>query len=96
MTDNKIEPVYDMEIPPMGRCAEIRFDCLVKMFDSGIRTKKSGLIINTEKELPPQWFKNEMRLTLEAVEYGDPHELGMALKNMFKQLDIHIKNYEKQ
>jgi len=93
---SEIEPVSEFDIPPMGKCAEIRFDCLVKMFDSGTRTKKSGLFMTKEVALPPQWFKNEMRLTLEAVEHGDPHELGMALKNMFRQLDIHIKNYEKQ
>jgi len=98
MSDNKIEPVHDTEVPPLGRCAEIRFDCLVRMYDSGTRMvgENNVLLGTTEKAAEPQWFKNEIRFTLEAVQHGDPYELGMSLKNMFKQLDLHIKNYEKK
>jgi hypothetical protein len=92
-----IEPIHESEVPVMGNCCDIRFDCLVTMYDSGSRVRKvdAGLFLSTEKALPPQWFKNEMTLSLEAVKHSDPYELGTRLKIMFQQLDDHIKHYEK-
>jgi len=77
------------------RQMRIRFDCLVKMFDSAtIMTK--GSFLNPPKPLPPQWFKSEIKLTMEAVEHYDPYKLGLIIKEAFFHLKRHIEQYEKQ
>jgi len=76
------------------RQMSIRFDCLVKMFDSGTRMTKASFPFQS-KPLPPQWFKSEIKLTMEAVEYYDPYKLGMIIKNAFSDLKRHIEQYEK-
>jgi hypothetical protein len=78
-----------------SRTANIRFDCLVKMFDYGQR-QIGGVFLSVPKSLPPQWFKCEMKLTLELVAEADPYTLGMAIKEAYLRLKHHIEQYEEK
>ena len=75
------------------RMLEIRFDCLVQMYEMGTRTIKGGLFWS-EKALPPQWFKLHERITLEAIKHMDEYTLGRRIKEMFQLLELHIEKYE--
>jgi hypothetical protein len=89
--ETQIEPIIPTE-REMQRLMEVRFDCIVKMFDSGFRT--TGGFLMPKKDLPPQWFKSNMHLTLEAVKEKSPYELGYIIKNAFNELQKHIEQYE--
>lgn len=94
MEKNKIEMVAPFEAEDLPKMCEIRFDCTVRMFDMGVRTIKTGIFGWQEKELKPQWFKNESRLTLEAIKSCDEYTIGRRLKDMLYQLEEHIRKYE--
>lgn len=68
------------------RMMHVRFDCLVRMFDCSK--------IRGGKPLPPQWFKSEIKLTMELIEYSDPYVLGKIIKDAFFELKYHIERYE--
>jgi len=95
---NELNSKIEMVLPDESsgrRMMEIRFDCLVRMFDMGNRAyEKPGLIFDTETALPPQWFKSEHKLTLENIKNCDPYALGMEIKNMLHQLEYHIEKWE--
>ena len=93
-TETEISPIIptDKEIQ---RMMEIRFDCLVKMFDSGYRTVKSNIPLVPPKHLPPQWFKLEKRFTMEMIKESNPYELGCLIKEAFFELERHIEQYTK-
>lgn len=87
----------DSDVKLNPKMAEIRFDCSVRMYDCGIRTAKVPYAIPfmyEEKPLPPQWFRSYSKITLESIKHADPYDLGMQLKNMYAQLEHHIKKYE--
>lgn len=92
--ENKIQAVPDFEAGSNQSMCEIRFDCLVTMFERGSRTIKTGIFGFTEKQLPPQWFKSQSKITLEGIRFMDEYTLGKQLKDMLHQLDKHIENYE--
>lgn len=75
------------------RMTSVRFDALVRMFDSGQIQPKGGFL-HTPKPLPPQYFKCESSLTMEFVKDADPHTLGSILKKMYAELEEHIHKYE--
>lgn len=87
----QIEPIIPTE-REMQRLMEIRFDCFVKMFESGFRT--TGGFPMPKKDLPPQWFKLIKHLTLEAVRELSPYELGCLIKEAFEELQNHIEQYK--
>lgn len=70
------------------KMVSIRFDCHVKMFDCGQRETQAA------KPLPPQWFKSELKLTLESIADADPCVLGMRIKEVYLKLKNHIEQYE--
>lgn len=62
--------------------SEIRFDCLVRIFDS----------TNTRT---PQWFKSETKFTLEFLQSSDPHTIGLQIKDALSKLEENISQYER-
>lgn len=75
------------------RLCEIRFECLVKMFDVGYYQERGFLNIPVGKP-HPQMFKLETRLTLEAIKHCDEYQLGKIIKDAYRQLESHISQYE--
>lgn len=92
---NKIEvqPIPEIEADTRTLC-EIRFDCLVTMHDSGFRTTEGGILGIGSKNLPPQWFRSRLGITLEEIKYGNEIELGVKLKQMYRELEQTIARYE--
>lgn len=77
-----------------NRC-EIRFDCLVKMYDVGyVIPKGSFLDIKPPKPHSPQWFRSLSTMTLEHIKYADPYIIGIQIKRQFEELERAIKQYE--
>lgn len=76
--------------------AEIRFDCLVKMYDVGYVTpkRKDFLEFTPSKPYSPQWFRSVSNLTLEMIKYEDPYVIGLQIKQQFEELERAIKRYE--
>jgi hypothetical protein len=93
MNNNKssIEPVPEI-IADTRRLCEIKFDCLVTMHDVGY-TKYKG-IWNNEKQSRVQWFKSQSTLTLEDIKYMDEYQIGSQIKQMFRELEQTINQYE--
>ncbi len=97
MKENKINAVPDFEAEELPRMCEIKFDCLVTMFEAGyIERKKETFSVIPETPQKPQWFKIQNKLTLNAIRYGDEYTIGLRIKQMLKQLDDHIDKYKKQ
>ncbi len=78
------------------RNMEIRFQCLVKMFDSGFVQRKNPMPFLPATTPPPQWFKSETKLTMEFVEYADAETIGRVIKEAFYKLKNHIESYEQE
>jgi hypothetical protein len=76
------------------RMSEIRFDCVVKLFDFVQIDIESGIFGQTLKPLPPQWFALTEKLSLEFIEYSDEYAIGLAVKQAWLKLKEHIKQYE--
>jgi hypothetical protein len=90
-----ISPVPPDEAGNNEKRAEIRFDCLVKMYDVGYITPKGGMLSFTPpKPYAPQWFKSVSYLTLEKIKYEDPYVIGVQIKQQFEGLEQAIKQYE--
>jgi hypothetical protein len=91
-----ISPVPPDEAGNNQKRAEIRFDCLVKMYDVGYVTPKEGgfLEFTPSKPYAPQWFKSVSYLTLEKIKYEDPYVIGVQIKQQFEGLERAIKEYE--
>ena len=92
-TENKIQAVPDFEAEHSQSLCEIRFDCIVTMFESGSRIIKGGMFI-PEKRMTPQWFKSQHKITLGGIRNCDEYTLGRRLKEMMHQMDEHIRRYE--
>lgn len=92
--NGKIEAVPPFEAENLPRLCEIRFDAFITMYEMGVRTIRTGLFGFVEKSLPPQWFKNQSKITLEAIKQCDEYTLGRRLKEMLFQLEEHIRKYE--
>ena len=90
---SKLSNPNEIEIAKF-RMMDVRFDCLVRMFDSGQIQPKSMMPFVERKPLPPQWFKSEMKFTMEFVEDADPYMIGMAVKEAFNKLKNNIEAYE--
>jgi hypothetical protein len=94
--DIEVKPVHDpfeLEVAQRRVC-EIKIDGFLRMYDCGVRVVKTGLFGVMEKELPPQYFKVESKLTMEGLEYMDEYQIGSVVKQMYHQLQDHIKKYE--
>ena len=85
---------FELEVPQRRVC-EIRVDGFLRMYDCGVRTIKSGMFGIVEKELPPQYFKVESKLTMEGLNDMDECQIGSVVKQMYHQLRDHINKYEK-
>jgi hypothetical protein len=72
---------------------EIRFDCLVTMYDLGFKKIKPGFEFEKRKRTP-QCFKSIQNITLESIKYSDEATLGRLLKEMYYELEHHIRQYE--
>lgn len=81
-------PEYERKVS----MAEIRFDAIVKMYDTGTRQTHGSIFGSPSKQLPPQLFVIEAKFTLEGIRYADEYSLGRQLKEMLHQLETHIKN----
>jgi len=94
MDNNKssIEPVLEI-IADNRRLCEIRFDCLVTMHDVGY-TKYKGMLGMEKQSKVPQWFKAQHTLTLESIKYMDEYHIGSQIKQMFRELEQTINQYE--
>ena len=88
----EINPVSEMEADTRRLC-EIRFDCMVTMYDVAFK-KYKGVLGHEQQSKTPQWFRANHAITLETVKYADPYELGMRIKEMFHQLEKTIEQYE--
>jgi hypothetical protein len=90
VTDNETKPsisgVYNPQEMELAQkhLTEITFDCLVKMYDSGFLPHKH----------PPQYFKSELRLTLDFLKNSNEYAIGSAVKNQLIALMKHIEQYE--
>jgi hypothetical protein len=90
-----ISPAPPDEAGNNEKRAEIRFDCLVKMYDVGyLISKGSVLSFTPPKSYSPQWFKSVSYLTLETIKYQDPYIIGLQIKQQFGELERAIKQYE--
>lgn len=78
------------------RMMEVRFDCIVKMFDCGQIQPKSMMPFVQRKPLPPQWFKSEIKFTLEFLRDVEPVHIGLAIKQALAKMDDAISLYENQ
>jgi hypothetical protein len=76
------------------RTMSVRFECLVKMFDFAQKEPKSSFFFMESKPLPPQYFKSEIKLTMELVANADPYTLGIVIKQAYNNLKRHIDQYE--
>ena len=92
MSTSNIHPVSEIEADQRRLC-EIRFDCQVTMHDSGAREVGGGFL-QQSKSLPPQWFKSQSTITLEAIKHQSPELLGLRLKQMLFELEQTIEKYE--
>ena len=93
----EITSVPGFEAEELPRMCEIRFDCLVTMFEAGyIERKKETVSMIPETPQKPQWFKIQNKLTLNAIRYADEYTIGLRIKQMLKQLDDHIDKYKKE
>jgi hypothetical protein len=88
----EIKPVSEMEADTRRLC-EIRFDCMVTMHDAAFK-KYKGMWGQENQSKKPQWFRANHTITLDAVKYGDPYELGMRIKEMFHRMEDTIDKYE--
>lgn len=87
----KIERAHEEEAQLNPRMCEIRFDCLVSMYEKEQRLTpgfRRGDSLNR-----PQWFKAQRKITLEAIKHHDEFTLGRMLKEMLAQLESHIDRY---
>lgn len=92
----QVKPVIDpfeLEMAQRKVC-EIKIDGFLRMYDCGTRIIKTGLFGFTERPLPPQYFKVESKLTMEGLAYMDEYQIGSVIKQMYYQLQDHIKKYE--
>jgi hypothetical protein len=88
----EITPIPEVLADTRRVCA-IRFDCMVTMHDVAYK-KYQGTFGIEKSSKTPQWFKVEHVITLEAVKYADPYEIGMRIKEMYHQLEKTIESYE--
>lgn len=86
----EINRISEIEAESNPSLAEIRFDCLVTMFEMGF---KKNTISSSIKRNPPQWFKSQAKISLESIKHLPNYELGQLLKNMLIQLEAHIEKY---
>jgi hypothetical protein len=96
--NNEIEitPVPE-EVADIRQICEIRFDCMVKMHDVAVRKNlHDGMFREDKSSASPQWFRANHAITLDAVKYADPYDLGMRIKEMFHQLEKTIEQYEQR
>jgi hypothetical protein len=89
---SSIEPVPEI-IADTRKLCEIRFDCLVTMHDVGFINYKGMLGMEKQSKVP-QWFKSQSTLTLESIKYMDEYQLGLQIKQMFRELEQTINQYE--
>jgi hypothetical protein len=89
---SSIEPVPEIVADTRKLC-EIRFDCLVTMYDVGF-TRYKGMWGNEKQSKVPQWFKAQHTLTLESIKYMDEYQIGSQIKQMFRELEQTINKYE--
>jgi len=89
----KIEPVPEI-VADTRRLCEIRFDCLVTMHEVAYR-KYKGVFGEEKSSKVPQWFKAQHQMTLESIKYMDEYSIGVAIKQMFYQLEKTIDQYER-
>jgi hypothetical protein len=89
---SSIEPVPEIVADTRKLC-EIRFDCLVTMYDVGF-TRYKGMWGNEKQSKVPQWFKAQSTLTLESIKYMDEYQIGSQIKQMFRELEQTINKYE--
>ena len=75
------------------KLCEIRFDCLVTMHDVGF-TRYKGMWGQEKESRVPQWFKAQHQITLESIKYMDEYQLGSQIKQMFRELEQTINQYE--
>lgn len=75
---------------------EIRFDCLVTLYDYGQITPKVSMPFLQRKPLPPQYFKLNQALTLDFIRTANEWEIGKVIKDSYMIIQNHIKQYEKQ
>jgi len=94
--ENKISMVSPMEGENSKNMCEIRFDCLVTMYEMAQQKQIEDLNVffRTEKRHTPQWFKSQSKITLEAIKYSDEYYLGSLLKDMLFQMEDHIRKFE--
>lgn len=80
--------------------AEFKFESLVRIYDVGVRSVRQPAIVwflkDHSKPLPPQLFKIEFKLSLEAIKHDSPEEIGKIVKHYYNQLEEHIAQYEQR
>lgn len=91
-----VQPVLEDMLSKQERnfLMPIRFDCLVRAADCGSRKIRGGFLI-PDRYAPPQWFRLEFYLSLDAVRNWNEYELGAYIKKAFAQLQDNIDKYEK-
>lgn len=93
MEVSRVTDPFELEEAKM-KMMEVRFDCIVKMFDCGQIIPKSTMPFIQPKPLPPQWFKSQMKLTLEFIRQSEPEMIGIAIKQLLAKMDEAISLYE--
>lgn len=73
--------------------AEIRFDCMMKMFD--LVTVHPCGVYRKDEEPHPQRFILCETFSLEDIKYKDAYQLGMEIKEAYKKLEQHMAEYKK-
>ncbi len=90
-----ISPVPPDEAGNNEKRCEIRFDCIVKMYDAGYITQAGGFFsLKPPKPYPRQWFRSVSYITLEGIKNSDPYVIGLQIKHQFEELERAIKRYE--
>jgi hypothetical protein len=95
MENDKVYNVPEMLLDEKAKqkLCSIRFDAIVRMYDTGSKELKMPWPLQP-KPLPPQWFAIESQLTMEMIANADPYILGTQLKEMYRKLDFAIRQYE--
>jgi len=97
MNDCKVSKTWMEDFTKLSMC-DIKFDCVVTMYDLARKEIKQNLLANlfTVEKQPSiaQWFTCENVLTLEFIKHAPEEEIGKTMKFMLKNLEESIEKWE--
>ena len=99
MENCRISTTWLEDFTKLSMC-DIKFDCVVTMYDLARKEIKQNLLANlfTVNKQPniSQWFTCENVLTLEFIRHAPEKEIGKSIKFMLKNLEEAIDGWKKR